>query len=401
MTQLKIAHSLSIAVLLSIYGCSNTPNWVATGGPSRSIIETGAKAPNTIVHLVDITGAVTQRLQLAEQSTSLAQRLGDAPLTDTSIIGAGDTLDVAIWEAPPALLFGAGSGLSAGVIGASSMNAQGSSFPSQMVASDGTIQIPFAGTIQAAGRTAPEIQREIESRLVRKANKPQALVRVQKNATSTVTVVGEVAQNTKLPLTAKGERLLDALAAAGGSRQPIEKVMVQVTRDSQVVSMPLDKVVKDPRQNIILAAGDVVTVTYQPKSFTILGAAGRNAEINFESIGVSLAQALGRAGGLQADRSDAYGVFVFRYEDPRILGNVPANIPRGADGRVPVVYRANLKDPLAFLNIQAFPMHDKDIVYIADAPSVDMQKFLGILSSSMGIVSSSIYSINNIGTIGQ
>jgi polysaccharide export outer membrane protein len=66
-----------------------------------------------------------------------------------------------------------------------------------------------------------------------------------------------------------------------------------------------------------------------------------------------------------------------------------------------VVYRANLKDPLAFLNIQAFPMRDKDIVYIADAPSVDMQKFLGILSSSMGIVSSSIYSINNISTIGQ
>ena len=46
-------------------------------------------------------------------------------------------------------------------------------------------------------------------------------------------------------------------------------------------------------------------------------------------------------------------------------------------------------------------MRDKDIVYIADAPSVDMQKFLGILSSSMGVVSSSIYSINNISTIGQ
>ncbi|MGL5402509.1 MAG: sugar ABC transporter substrate-binding protein, partial [Acinetobacter sp.] len=219
--------------------------------------------------------------------------------------------------------------------------------------------------------------------------------------TSTVTIVGEVAQNTKIPLTAKGERLLDAIAAAGGSRQPIEKVMVQVTRDSQVVSMPLEKVVKDPRQNIILAAGDVVSVTYQPKSFTILGAAGKNAEINFESTGVSLAQALGRAGGLQTDRSDAYGVFVFRYEYPQVLGNVPANIPRGADGRVPVVYRANLKDPLAFLNLQAFPMRDKDIVYIADAPSVDLQKFLGVLSSSVGIVSSSIYSINNLSNIGQ
>lgn len=401
MTQLKIHYSFYISIIATLSACSTPPHWLPTGGPSRLIVEKSAKASNTIVHLVDITGAVTQRLQLAERGDSLAQRLGDAALTDTSLIGMGDTLDVSIWEAPPSLLFGSGGGLSAGVIGAASMNAQGSSFPAQMVASDGTIQIPFAGMIQAAGRTAPEIQREIEARLSRKANKPQALVRVQRNATSTVTIVGEVAQNTKIPLTAKGERLLDAIAAAGGSRQPIEKVMVQVTRDSQVVSMPLEKVVKDPRQNIILAAGDVVSVTYQPKSFTILGAAGKNAEINFESTGVSLAQALGRAGGLQTDRSDAYGVFVFRYEYPQVLGNVPANIPRGADGRVPVVYRANLKDPLAFLNLQAFPMRDKDIVYIADAPSVDLQKFLGVLSSSVGIVSSSIYSINNLSNIGQ
>lgn len=87
----------------------------------------------------------------------------------------GDTLDVSIWKHhPPYYLV---QEVSAGVIGAASMNAQGSSFLLKWLRLMERIQIPFAGMIQTAGRTAPEIQREIEARLSRKANKPQALVR--------------------------------------------------------------------------------------------------------------------------------------------------------------------------------------------------------------------------------
>lgn len=110
MTQLKIHYSFYISIIFTLSACSTPPHWLPTGGPSRLIVEKSAKASNTIVHLVDITGAVTQRLQLAERGDSLAQRLGDAALTDTSLIGMGDTLDVSIWEAPPSLLFGSGGG---------------------------------------------------------------------------------------------------------------------------------------------------------------------------------------------------------------------------------------------------------------------------------------------------
>lgn len=37
-----------------------------------------------------------------------------------------------------------------------------------------------------------------------------------------------------MPLTAKGERLLDALAAAGGVHQPVVKMSLQITHGSQV-----------------------------------------------------------------------------------------------------------------------------------------------------------------------
>lgn len=248
--------------------------------------------------------------------------------------------------------------------------------------------MPFAGEVPVAGKTPQKIQAVIAERLNGKANQPQVLVRVTHNATSNVTIVGEVGQSTRMPLTAKGERLLDAIAAAGGVRQPVSKITVQLTRGSQVQSMSLESIIEDPRQNVRLEPGDVVTALYQPLSFTVLGATGKNEEINFEAQGISLAQALARAGGVQDVSADASGVFIFRFEDPKTLSPGEGVGPTTPDGKVPVVYRANLKNPATFLVAQNFPMHNKDVIYVANAPSAELQKFLNILTSSIYSVSS-------------
>ncbi|EIF82350.1 capsular polysaccharide biosynthesis/export periplasmic protein WcbC, partial [Burkholderia pseudomallei 354a] len=172
---------------------------------------------------------------------------------------------------------------------------------------------------KAAGRSPTQLAREIAARLKSMAHDPQVLVKLSRNETSYVTVVGDVAENARMALTARGERLLDALASAGGAKHPVDKVTIQITRGKTVASLPLDMVIRDPRQNVPLHAGDVVTVLFQPYSFTVLGATGKNDEINFEAKGITLAQALARAGGLQDSRADAKGVFIFRLEDANAL----------------------------------------------------------------------------------
>ena len=137
----------------------------------------------------------------------------------------------------------------------------------------------------------------------------------------------------------------------------------------------------DPRQNIILQPGDVVTALYQPLSFTALGATGKNEEIAFEAQGITLAQALARAGGVQDARADASGVFIFRFEEPAMLAAADNNVPTTPDGRIPVVYRLDLKDPRSFLVAQGFRMRNKDVVYVANAPAAELQKFLNILTA--------------------
>jgi polysaccharide export outer membrane protein len=318
---------------------------------------------------------MTRRLALQKRPRLFSESLGDEPERAHELT-AGDIVEITVWEAPPAALF-AGTTVDPRM-GASTSRAM--SFPEQMLADDGTISVPFAGRIRASGHLARDLEDEITDRLKGKAHHPQVLVRIVRNNGKAVTVVGEVSTSLRMPLSPRGERLLDAIAAAGGVKHPISKLMVQLTRGDAVYSLPLDTVIRDPRQNITLKSGDVVTAVFQNRSFTVLGATGKNEEVPFEAVGISLAQALGRAGGLQDTRADAQGVFLFRFEDRSVLEGNP-NVPVSTDGRVPVIYRANLKDPATFFSAQSFPIQPGDVLYVSNSSVAELQKFLNVVAS--------------------
>ncbi|WP_025098474.1 polysaccharide biosynthesis/export family protein [Burkholderia sp. A1] len=363
------------AVLIA--GCSSIP----TSGPSRSQIDAAAQASSPSgaapIQIVDITDAVARRLFTERKQGDFSSLLG-GDVSYRQQLGVGDTIEVSIWEAPPATLFGVAQ-TSDSKAGAT--NARVTVLPDQTIDGDGTINVPFVGPVKAVGRTPVQLQRDIAARLKNIAHDPQVLVKLSHNATSYVTVVGDVVRNDRMPLSARGERVLDALATAGGVRQSVDKITIQVTRGDQIASLPLATVIKDPRQNVPLRAGDVVTALFQPYSFTALGATGKNEEVNFEAQGITLAQALARAGGLQDSRSDAQGVFIFRFEGADALSWPSSPVRTTADGRVPVVYRLNLRDPNAFFVAQDFMIDNKDLLYVSNAPVAELQKFLNLIFS--------------------
>ena len=363
---------ICLAALLA--GCAQLPG----SGPTSRRLADSAAGPTAAVQIVDMNDAVARKLLAQRRQQQFSETLGQARNTDPTI-GAGDALEINLWEAPPATLFGGGMTDVRGLPSTS----RATTMPEQVVDREGFIRIPFAGRVKAAGLTPQMLEAEIMRRLTGKANQPEALVRVLRNSSANVTVVGEVATSLRMPLTASGERLLDALAAAGGVRQPVNKTTVQVTRGDSFHSMPLDRVIRDPRQNVPLRAGDVVTAIFQPLSFTALGATGKNEEISFEAQGINLAQALARAGGLIDARSDAQGVFIFRLEQPGALDWPRQPVATTPDGLVPVVYRVDLKDPGSFFMMQSFAMSDKDVLFVSNAPVTELQKFLNTVFSAV------------------
>ncbi len=345
-------------------------------GPSRGNIVGATSVPAgpgqaaASIKVIEVAGDTAFELPAMRSAPPFSEALqGVMPVGTT--VDVGDALEVTIWEAPPATLFG--GAITDTRIGTAISTARPTTLPEALVGPDGTISVPFAGAVPVRGRTLRDIEIEIVRRLQGKANGPQVQVRLARNATATVTVVGEVNQSARLPLTPRGERLLDALAQVGGVKPPVNLTTIQVTRGGQTFRMPLSAVIERSENNVILAKDDVVTALFQPYSFTVLGAAGRNDEIRFEAFGITLSQALGRIGGLQDGRANPRGVFLFRWQDrsdPARLGD-------------PVIYSFDLKDPAVFFLAQQFRMEDSDLIYITNSPVAELQRFVGIVSQTI------------------
>lgn len=371
------ALSFVLASGLILSGCSSMGG---SGPRTGKVLDAGKITVNEAqIQVVQLDEPAARKVIAMNEARSFAEILGNVAPTG-SIVGPGDVLQIAIWEAPPGVLFGTGSAVGGG---AADISGSGSSaVPEQMVDGAGQIKVPYVGLVDVAGRTTRQVEDDIVRRLRGKAHNPQALVKVSRNATANVTVMGDVVASARVPLTPKGERLLDIIAAVGGARQAVSKSTVQITRGGTVVTMPLQKVAQQPGQNIVMRADDIVNVMFQPYSFIALGAVTNNAEIPFEGTGISLAQALGRIGGLNDNRADIRGVFIFRLEDPSALApDVIGSARRTLDGRIPVIYRLDLGNPASFFLAQSFPVLNQDLIYVANAPAVELQKFVSIVSS--------------------
>ena len=370
-----------LAGLLLAAGCSALP----TAGPTvHDVMHQEVADAHKRFDIVDVNEHVVEAL-LAEPKESFQARFKGYGRPPQPRIGIGDTLTVTIWEAASGGLFGS-SPIDHITTGSHSVT-----IPDQMVGSDGAITIPFAGRIPVAGRLPLEVQHDIESRLAGKAIEPQALVTINKSVTNTVTVEGEVVSGARVPLTLKGDRLLDVIAAAGGAKAPVYQTFVQLTREGVTVTIPMERLVSNPAENIYAWPGDTLTLVQLPQTFSVFGATTTNADTPFGAPKINLAEALAKSGGLADVRADPQGVFLFRFEPPAVVNALhTASLPIGPDGASPVVYRLNLKEAQNYFFAERFPVEDKDVIYVANAPSTDLLKLFTLVSTLTGPVISGV-----------
>ncbi len=275
-------------------------------------------------------------------------RFGDRRLSSEPVIGVGDSVSVTIWEASAGGLFSAPL-----LPDKLSVGSNSAMIPEQVVGRDGGITVPYAGRIHVAGQTTRAVQRTIEKALAGKAIEPQVLVNVVRPVSDSVSVVGEVTAGSRIPLSVRGDRLLDVIAEAGGVKAPVNETFVELTRGSATARMPLTTIIASPGEDVYLHPNDVLTLVRDPQTFIAYGATGRNAEIPFDADGINLAQALAKAGGLLDDRSDPRGSSSSSASSPNLCSEPSARTVRclavdvshkwsiGSICRIPTVFFLN------------------------------------------------------------
>ncbi len=355
---------------LTLAGCEALPS----SGPdfgytSSTAVNPPASTPHAIVN---VTPDVVKVLEKSRPNSGLGSFRGSGPATIR--LGIGDTVAVTIFEASPGGLF----------IPLESTNSSGNfvNLPDQKVDSAGNISVPYAGSIHAAGQEPAAIQNVIEQRLASRAIEPQAVVSVKSQTSSEVSVLGDVNAPAKFAVNADGERILDAIAQAGGPKQPGYETYVTLQRRSKKATVYFQKLVREPANNIYVLPGDTIYVYREAHAFTAFGASGQNGRFDFADEQVSLSDAMGKAGGLIDNRANPGAVVVYRLESRKVAAKLGVPVEKWQGDEIPVIYQFNLRDPGGFFLASSFPVNNKDVLYIGNAAVVKYLKLINAVGET-------------------
>ena len=186
----------------------------------------------------------------------------------------------------------------------------------QQVDNRGNTLFPYAGAIRAAGRTAVELQDAIVDALKDQALRPQAIVSLTDQRASSVSVLGEGGGgggSLRFPLSASGERVLDAIARAGISAQGYD-LWVMLERRGRRETLPFGALVYHPVNNVFLTTSRYDLSLPSTADFPCLWRHGSPSTNPVEAWRISLAEATGKAGGLLDAQADPGSVFIYRGE---------------------------------------------------------------------------------------
>lgn len=294
-------------------------------------------------------------------------------------LGYGDVVEVAIFEAQSGGLFIPSD--------AGSRPGNYISLPSQTIDRNGTITIPYAGRVPAAGRLKETVEQDVEDRLASRAIEPQVVITTTTSRSSQVAVLGDVNNPQRVEISPAGERVLDVISAAGGLTTNNIETNVTLQRRGKTATVAYNTLLKNPAENIYVAPDDTISIDHERRTYLMLGAAGTSGRFDFEESDLTLGEAIAKAGGLRDDRADPAQVLLYRLVPKKTVAAMHVDATRFTGETVPVIIRANLRDPATLFAVQQFKMEDKDIIYISNSDSVELVKFLDIVNSVSSTVS--------------
>jgi polysaccharide biosynthesis/export protein len=383
----KCPMSMLLVATLSLGACSALP----TSGPaSWNVRSSQPKAPDTIPYaLVKLDAKISTIL--AQFTPRLSNAFANRSPPKEFRFGIGDIVSVTVFEAAAGGLFiPAEAGVRPGNF---------VTIPNQSVDANGNISVPYAGPIRALGKTPPEVQQAIVAALANRAIEPQAVVSLFEQQTSLVSVLGEVNLPARFPASPSGERVLDAITRARGPRSQGYDVWVTLERQGHRATVPFGALIYEPSNNIYVRPNDTIYLYNEPQTFLAFGASGLQGQFKFDAWRISLAEAVGKTSGLADFRADPGSVFLYRGETREVAERIGIDCSQFAGPIIPVIYNVNFRDPAGYFLAKTFEMRNKDVVYVANAVTVETSKFLDHLRLIMATINDPIVYTTNAYTL--
>lgn len=350
--------ALSLSTLLS--ACALSPGQFM-GNPGDAEKELNNVAPEGALIRITPDLIAQQKVEALNEAKADIAAL-EAP-TSSYKLGAGDIVNIMVWDHPELALIPASSSRN---MGSPSQADIGNGYP---ISANGKIQFPYAGVLDAAGLTELELRDLLIRKLAVYINDPQVTVRVQSYRNSRVYVDGEVRNPglqvmDDIPMT-----LPEALNRAGGYTPEADRSSIVLTRNGVSVPINLPQLMRqgiNPNR-IMLANGDMVRVQNQAETqIFVLGEVTKPQNTPLRDGRLTLTEALGISGGLNPLTADGGQVYVLRK----------------AEDQEPRIFHLDANSPASYLIANEFQMQARDVVFVDPAPVVRWNRVVSNLLPS-------------------
>lgn len=332
-----------LAMTLMLAGCGIAPGMYMMPQADRSNIEVPVsingeiKTEKAEIHRIDAAVVVQQ----VDAQRKFYESFGRPPKVsyERYRLGPRDILSIVVWDHPE-LTIPAGEFRSAEAAGT-------------VVNEDGTIFYPYVGVIRAAGLTVEQLRETLTRKIATYIENPQLDVRVASYRSKKVYVVGEVKTPgiqfiNDIPMT-----VAEGLNRAGGVTETADQRLVTLSRNGRVYPIDLTALYEngDLQSNVLLQDGDILNAwDVSLSKVFVLGEVGSQRSLLMNKGRMSLAEALGEAGGFDRTAANTSMVFVIR-----------------ATTTKPEIYHLDASTADAMLLAERFPLRPRDVVYVDTA----------------------------------
>ena len=322
-------------------------------------------------------------------------------------IGKKDILSITVWDHPELTI-----------------PSEDAATAGHVVDNDGRFYFPYAGKLQAAGKTTEQVRIALERKLKSFITNPQISVRVALFRSQKAYISGAVLKPASLKIGDVPMTVRDAISKSGGLTPTLFTGFASLARGGKRISIDLNRMLKynDNRQNFLLKNGDRLHIiekdeltewkkglnreiqkerilnpirlqfqldkersvarlkkqlerelkSEQAKVF-VMGEVNKPGTVRYHiEDQMTLAEAINDSGSFREETVNPQGIFVVRQESVK--------------DKIPTVYQLPLASVHSMLLAEQFKIRPRDIVYVTATPSIRWNRVLAQLIPSLTLV---------------
>jgi polysaccharide biosynthesis/export protein len=260
------------------------------------------------------------------------------------------------------------------------------------VSTKGTIFLPYADEVYIAQMTPDEARLEIQNRLLSIIPSAQVQLQFASGSNNSVELLSGIPKPGSYPLMDRSTTLTSILAQGGGIPSTMTNPQITLSRGGKLYRISASALMSNPELDTTMRGGDKIYIEAEKRYFLSLGAAGKEAIVNFPHDRVTALEAMSLIGGVNQGTANPRGILILR-DYPQTAVRTDGTGP----SRDRMVFVLDLTNADGLFSAGEFAIQDRDLVLVTQSDLVNTKTIFSLIGSILGLSNNVENTSQNLG----